>query len=173
MRIRMRPIRFIPKQIDPYDLHGNGKLYSETMIETICNASLKNGYVRFLDPDDKEIKLKFAVIKMDDDYYAIYKGNKSLGSGAYGRVKLVQNLKTGMWLALKIQPIDSLIMSTNKKKSIELQSLKKMDAIVRTGPKQQPVHFERYSESKLTTQDYLLMHYVSGETLDHFQGKNN
>ncbi|OGT44478.1 MAG: hypothetical protein A3F42_08495 [Gammaproteobacteria bacterium RIFCSPHIGHO2_12_FULL_37_34] len=39
-------------------------------------------------------------------YYAIYFGekhNKQLGKGAYGKVKLIQNLETSEWFALKIQ----------------------------------------------------------------------
>jgi serine/threonine protein kinase len=141
------------------------------MIKKICNAPLEDGYNRYLDENDEETRLKYAVIKMGDDYYAIYRGNRSLGSGAYGRVKLAQHLQSGTWLALKIQPVHSLIRSAKKNQPVELRSLKKIDAIVRTGPQQEPVHFERYSRSTQIKQDYMLMRYVRGETLEHFQGK--
>ncbi|HSW71721.1 MAG TPA: protein kinase family protein, partial [Gammaproteobacteria bacterium] len=53
------------------------------------------------------VNASYGVIKEPDGtLYAVYKGlkqGKHLGAGGYGKVKLVQNLRSGEWKALKVQ----------------------------------------------------------------------
>lgn len=172
MKIQTRRIPFLPPQIDINDLHDNGKLYSDNMIAKIRAECLiheyPNGRLRSLQLYDKIMRLKYAIIKMDDNYYAIYSGQKKLGSGRYGRVKLAQNLQTGQWLALKVQLDSDVIRSPRSQISRELTNLKKIGRIERIKPTNEPVNFQQYSRTHDERQDYTLMKYSQGNTLDYF-----
>lgn len=60
--------------------------------------------------------LSFSVIKgvikdndgrAKEELYALYRGKmEGLGAGAYGKVKIAQNIRTGEWVAVKIQEIE-------------------------------------------------------------------
>lgn len=64
--------------------------------------------------DDKPVSetLTFSVIKGNDgqgkeELYALYRGkDEGLGGGTYGEVKIGQNIRTGEWVAVKIQQIE-------------------------------------------------------------------
>ena len=55
--------------------------------------------------DGKKFSLPFSVTQSEQgDLFAFYKGkDRGLGAGAYGSVKLAQNLSSGNWAAIKIQ----------------------------------------------------------------------
>jgi serine/threonine protein kinase len=52
-----------------------------------------------------ELNPSYSIIVFDDEYYAVYRGVKQechLGSGGFGYVKLVQNLRSAEWAVIKI-----------------------------------------------------------------------
>lgn len=72
-------------------------------------------------------KIAFSVVKGTDGkggdaLYALYRGKtKALGEGAYGRVKIAQNIMTGEWVAVKIQKIS--LNDPNEKLKLETEAL--------------------------------------------------
>ncbi len=102
-------IPYIHKKIRFSDLNSlNGKLLSEEDIVTIKSHSsqLPDGVVTQSKEKDQDID----IIKSGDKYYAVYGvmgkhvyDEKSLGSGTFGSVHLMQDLDTGEWLVIKRQ----------------------------------------------------------------------
>lgn len=91
-----------PAKVEEKDIKENGKLYSEEEIEEIKKrfSSSQNKLSR------KEGNLQYSVLKTSEGgLFALYSGKeeKILGKGAFGKVKLAQNLETGEWVALKSQ----------------------------------------------------------------------
>lgn len=169
MKIEIKRIPFIPKQVDLNDLHPNGKLFSDKSIANLRTIPLDNGRIRYTNRRNENTRLKYAIIKMDDDYYAIYSGKKRLGTGAHAKVKLAQNLETGEWFALKIQSYDQLLANNNTKSTRELNNLMTMNSIALAKPNNKPVNFQHYSlHHDADKQDYLVMQYARGETLEYF-----
>ncbi|OGT61378.1 MAG: hypothetical protein A3F14_00615 [Gammaproteobacteria bacterium RIFCSPHIGHO2_12_FULL_43_28] len=166
VNIRSVTIPRLPKQINSEDLSKeNMKLFSEQMLTCIkyCCRDLKDGIYRYIyyTKDDYD-RLNYAVIKHGEDYYAIYRGikhKKELGKGGFGAVKLVQNLETGDWYALKVQKINDGIEN-------EVYHLNGVNQLVLNGDKKY-FSFEKYADSKKREQHYMLMK-LGGEDLCNF-----
>jgi hypothetical protein len=119
-------IPFVPPTVDLYDLHSNGMLMNPDAINE-AKKTLKEKYSKINQdakheekypmnsgdlagvPDDrytkKNIKTPYSIAVINGQMYAIYKGakkRKALGAGAFGKVKLAQNLETGEWAVLKV-----------------------------------------------------------------------
>lgn len=115
--------------IDREDLHANGMLISDAQLHQIKELRRRDrimrrsaisllgihhdtgGKISKKLLNDIGIPVHYSILicrQHDKDfYYAIYRGFKQsrhLGKGAYGTVKLAQDLQTGEFLALKIQP---------------------------------------------------------------------
>lgn len=119
--ISLSPIRVIHPKVDFADIQSNGKLLSDEQIASIKKELHgKNG--RFT---KKQASSPYPIIVSGNSYFAIYKGVKSkrhLGSGAYGYVKLVQDLDSGDFYALKAQS-----------KRVEKHFLQEVDILNRLG----------------------------------------
>lgn len=99
-----------PKKVSLEDITENkGRLLSETQKNTAIKEldASENAHIQ------KKISgLGYALAKFEHphiegryEYFAIYKGekqDKALGSGGSGKVKLMQNIETGAWYAIKI-----------------------------------------------------------------------
>ncbi|EKD70093.1 MAG: hypothetical protein ACD_46C00641G0001 [uncultured bacterium] len=161
MTLKQILIPYVPPKMTFSDLQENRKLYSDEMLALIKNNFLVNGRYRYLNQQ----KLPFAVVVQDGEYFAIYKGKKlQLGDGGYGHVKLEQNLMTGEWGAIKVQPVTS----ENKVKRIrnEIESLQKMQKLVLSN--NHPIEFNRESPSHQIMQNYFLMQLAPGMDLFDF-----
>ncbi|OGT38308.1 MAG: hypothetical protein A3F11_06415 [Gammaproteobacteria bacterium RIFCSPHIGHO2_12_FULL_37_14] len=102
---------YLHPNISLFHLHNNGKLFSEDEISNI---------LQFFDGNFRLKRIKtctdlgnfYNILKLTNSkdnknhFYAIYLGekhHKHLGKGTFGKVKLIQDLETGEWHALKIQ----------------------------------------------------------------------
>lgn len=138
-----------PAQVDPTHIQENRKLFSEKGIEAIRQHFEKNKikFGKFHSPTTGQ---HFRVLELKDKkLYAIYQGikkNKALGKGCYGTVKLVQELGSGEWYALKLSPKNHNNSTNNnepprnERYGAEIQHLKTMEksigqAIYRVGNK--------------------------------------
>ena len=95
-------IDYIPSVVDKSDLHPNKKLLSDERIAALIKNKDKLQIGRNKKAD---IGTLFDVSYIKNQFFAIYKGvtsQKQLDSGAYGTVKLAQNIITGDWVPLKI-----------------------------------------------------------------------
>jgi serine/threonine protein kinase len=118
------------------------------------------------------LKLNYGIIKLDNQYYAVYLGikhKKQCGSGSFGTIKLLQHLETGNWCIVKV--LSEFHIDTNlddsdedvdlfRKPSIvkedadkEYESLKRVDEAIG--------RFERKSQKK-GYQQFILMNYIHG-----------
>jgi serine/threonine protein kinase len=137
------------------DIQPNGKLLTDEQIATLKTMELKEGR-----HSKHDINLPYSIIKQDNDYFAIYKGKKhgkSLGEGAFGKVKLAQNLNSGEWIALKIEPaiLEYIpVIETEIKMLAKLKRLK-ATAFIR----KKPGKIEKYN---------ILMEYAPGTNLYDF-----
>src|SRR5687768_16035822 len=106
------PIPYLHKKINLDDLHPPKQLlFTEEELEQLRKDFKTNPYY------DKEKDIE--VIKHGDKFYAIYGAHnpdKCLGKGAFGSVRLIQDLETGDWFALKKQENadDTLVERENK-----------------------------------------------------------
>jgi serine/threonine protein kinase len=97
-------IPYIPAQVDIEDvIHQNGRLISPNDVPGIMKKidELGNNDRKY---SKKELKTKFSILKIHDQYYAVYKGvkhEKHLGKGVFGTVKLIQNISDGTWAVIK------------------------------------------------------------------------
>ncbi len=117
----MIPLPFIPLQVDISDIGENGMLLSAETIEKVFTELNEQELQRHTDSHKILIRhpkkslsscKRYSILKDGDAIYAIYKGEKHhklLGRGSFGRVKLIQNLKTGEWGTYKIQPTPGII----------------------------------------------------------------
>ncbi|STX51026.1 serine/threonine-protein kinase [Legionella busanensis] len=81
----------------------------------------------------------YDIIVFDENYYAIYYGvqrSKHVGSGGFGYVKLVQNIKSGEWAVLKLTAVD--------KKHNEYLLLRKVNLALGYLERTLPIHKENY-----------------------------
>lgn len=107
LKNRRRFLPHLPGNVDIEDLKENGKLLSDKDYKKAIAWFRANPRRVML--QDKN-KYGFNIIKLKNEngrigYYAIYHGEKkgkSLGKGGGGKVKLIQNIKTGKWEALKV-----------------------------------------------------------------------
>jgi serine/threonine protein kinase len=111
---------YIPKQVDLSDLQSNGKLLTDEQITAVKRSlnESKNGRYK-----KQPLNLDYDIVKIDDQFYAIYKGKKhkkELGSGKFGLTKLSQNLTTGEWTAIKI-----IVEKQEESKPIKKEPVKK------------------------------------------------
>lgn len=97
-----------PRKVDRADLKANHKLYTEEQISDLKNivASIESqdNTAIFVPRIKNDPDRPYSVMSMENQLYAIYRGESSkkhLGSGAFGRVKIAQNLETGQWVAMK------------------------------------------------------------------------
>lgn len=166
MKTQSIVIPFIPSKIDLNDLNNNRKLLSDEHITQIKQQFLVNGRYRYLGKQ----RLPFAVVKQDDDYFAIYRGRKKgLGKGSYGQVKLVQNLITGEWVVVKVQAIGS--KSQLERLNNEVAALTKTKKAIMT-PQHDPILLHRESQHKKRMQSYLLMKLAKGRDLHELRDKS-
>lgn len=107
-------IPYLPYQVDTDDVaENNGRLMllPEKQIRKIkerLDKDTERASWRYRKDDLKKLGLpaRFSIIKLNGKYYALYMGykrRKALGVGTFGAVKLVQDLATGEWAAIKIQ----------------------------------------------------------------------
>jgi serine/threonine protein kinase len=109
----------VPKKVDFSDLRDleNGLLLETDLAKTIQEMGLPEGrYSKAQigellgwpkEPKDKAFPVGIIVDK-EGEFFTIYKGvkqGKALGEGAFGKVKLVQNMQTGEWKVLKVQEL--------------------------------------------------------------------
>src|SRR3990167_9350378 len=112
--ITILPLLNIPMQVDIDHLHDNMKLLSDDEIKKVlekinqihsrCGDTPQTEFSKKCFPDISHYSIRY----INEILYAVYLGvkhRKHLGEGNYGRVKLAQNLKTGEWIAYKIQPV--------------------------------------------------------------------
>jgi serine/threonine protein kinase len=97
-----------PRKVDRADLKANHKLYTEEQIINLKNivASMESqdNTAVFVPRIKNDPVRPYSVMSMGNQLYAIYRGESSkkhLGAGAFGRVKIAQNLETGEWVAMK------------------------------------------------------------------------
>lgn len=102
---------YLHPKISLAHLHDNGKLFTDDEINFILaffrnnselsrvKTSAQNGNFYSIIPfySPKENKVYYCAL------YLGKKHDKHLGAGAYGKVKLMQDIETGKWLALKIE----------------------------------------------------------------------
>jgi len=87
----------LPAKVDIEDIHDNGKLLSDEGIEKVKQYFKNNPDVTRA--SKHEVGVKYTIVYSHGSYYAVYP--KSLGAGAFGSVKLRQNLITGEWSTQK------------------------------------------------------------------------
>jgi len=92
---------FLPSQVNIQHIYPNGKLLSDSQIDKIKKLDAMliikgKGKDRY---SKKELNTDYSIIKINDQYFAIY---TTLGEGGKGKAKLMQNLDTGEWTSLKI-----------------------------------------------------------------------
>lgn len=89
-----------PPKVDLNDLDENGMLLPPAEVARIMSLHLPDGHHH-----KSETNCKYSLFVKDGECYAIYYGmkhNHHLGAGAFGKVKLAQNILTGKWAAEKI-----------------------------------------------------------------------
>lgn len=138
-------IPYVHKKVNLADLEPNGKLLDDKtmkgMVDRCKEQKVKDGIIDLslvFPPDGKNDK-DIQVIKDGDRYFAIYgatSDDKALGKGAFGEVRLMQDLQTGEWMALKKQKHlgaghDSLVQKEN-------QALEKVGELKYTARIQEP-----------------------------------
>lgn len=160
-------IPHIPPQVEPADLQSNGMLFTREEIEQIRDVISGDGRYRLVPLKDANgrawyTKLRYAIIAISGECFAVYSGKTPLGEGGYGKVKLAQNLQTGKWHALKVQAI-----TEQERAHIESERhlLEKLELNVEAGAEHQTVIMERRSVRKKRQQHYMLMKYFRGEAL--------
>lgn len=120
---------YIPLQIDPVDLKPNGKLYSDETIERLTRglagkADGRYSKTRLVNEFPYTIKPPYGVIKANGKLYAVYRGkDKQLGKGEFGNVKVVQDLMTGEFVALKFlqfkdDPVNRFYQEENNEREL-------------------------------------------------------
>ncbi|CEK11288.1 protein kinase family protein [Legionella hackeliae] len=103
-----------PRKVKLDDLTPDGKLLTDEQtnqtIQHIEHKRKSSGKALKKAPfaqrfKKSELNIPYDIIAIDDDYYVIYYGAKRdahLGIGGFGYVKLAQNIKTGIWVVLKL-----------------------------------------------------------------------
>lgn len=97
--VKEKRIPYIPHKLDLNHLNANKKLFSDDEIKKI--KVISQNKFRF---PSLQCNYQLRIIKFNDSptLYAIYLGQEaSLGYGTFGTVKLMQNLTTGEWCAVK------------------------------------------------------------------------
>jgi serine/threonine protein kinase len=126
--LELRPLNEIHPGIDPDDICSNGKLLSDAEILRLKKLmrELPNGrYTK------SAVKSPYPIVKLGKRYLAVYKGLKSrdeLGAGSEGYVKLVQDLDTGDFLAIKAKPYSASF--TDRDSQHEIAVLTAVNAVV-------------------------------------------
>ncbi|KTC86821.1 protein kinase domain-containing protein [Legionella brunensis] len=104
----------VPLKVRVEDLTPDGKLLDNQLLTQVIEKieSSKNSSTKTLKKapfaqrfKKNELNTPYDIIAFDENYYAIYYGakrNTHLGIGGFGYVKLVQNIKTGVWAVLKL-----------------------------------------------------------------------
>lgn len=102
--VKSIPIPYVPVQVTPKDLYPNHMLLTDEEIVRVKLANIEEGR-----HSKKSLDLNYGIVKVGGEHYAIYTGGeKALGFGQFGRVKLAQKLEgedEGAWYALKVQQI--------------------------------------------------------------------
>lgn len=163
-------IPFIPTQVDIADVgRTNGRLIPQEQVADVKMriAKIKSADGRY---SKKELNTPYSVTKINDQYFAIYKGEqhgKLLGKGAFGSVKLVQNIETGTWAVIKTirKKLDSDQESHDRSISREKESLQKAEHFIG--------HVQRKSKKKDVMQDEIIMILAPGMTVSNIIKHHN
>ncbi len=108
------PPPIVTKKVAKSDLQ-NGMLLNPKQIKQATDWLAKNNQKKmkkgtYVDDHGRKFVMPFSVmLSQEGQLYGLYRGRKhgsELGKGAFGSVKLTQNLVTGDWAALKTQKID-------------------------------------------------------------------
>jgi hypothetical protein len=117
------------------------------------------------------IKSDYSVLKVNNQLYALYLGEKHdklLGAGKCGKVKLAQNIETGEWVAVKIQV--AKYKPNPKAYEFEQQCVREIteheDAILKNMHASYGT-LERHSPSK-GFQTLMVMKLVQGKTIENY-----
>ncbi len=172
-------VRSLPSKVEPSHLHENGKLFTDDEIKKIKKKFNKNKKLKFLKKNKKLKFLKaktskhiehkgkkkeaFSVIKMnhpktnEPSLFAIYLGgDKRLGTGGFGAVKLMQDLETGEWMAAKVSSKKDSVLSMKELKG-EAEKLRAMG---------QPVQLmEKESSQEKVKKVVMGMEFIQGEDM--------
>jgi serine/threonine protein kinase len=159
----------LPKKVDINDLNPtNGKLLSEQEIaqaKSLLQAAIRTNETPRLRARDH----RYAVVSLIDTktnkrrYYAIYKGekhDKHLGSGSFGKVKLMQDLDTGEWCAVKLQNLNNIPL---KMVAQEAENLKALDQA--KGFMQREEYVDKPHADILKNQSITGMEFINGMDL--------
>ncbi|VVC75694.1 hypothetical protein AQUSIP_09840 [Aquicella siphonis] len=115
--VRVKPIPYFPSQGDIADITDaeHCALIPHTEVATILTNIENIRKSRIEREDDRYAKnmigARFNIVQKDKEFYAIY---RLLGKGASGRVKAVQNIRTGKWRAMKILPVAPQIITSEQ-----------------------------------------------------------
>lgn len=169
MQTREVSIPSIPLEVVVADLQSNNKLFTDDEINQIRLVIKKNGRYRDIKSAGEVVRLRYAVIVQDGKYFAVYSGKHSLGAGAFGKVKLVQELKSGEWFPMKVRKMKVIDESDAviNKITHEIDMLKKLHLLIVTRMNH-PVAFTRRSIHKDCQQHYMLMKFARGMELFEF-----
>lgn len=129
-RSMLLPIKKIHPNIDLRDLdQSNGKLFSEGEIASIKMDERWQQDGRY---KKSETGYRYPIIVQGGKYYAVYRGkktNQQLGEGSYGYVKLVQDLDSGQFYALKSQRLTGKENRVRREvQNLEMLKLSPLDA---------------------------------------------
>lgn len=161
----------VPPQIPFKDLHRNKDgtycLLDDKQVNLLLNLNLPDGkYTKNKAP----IKgIPYNIISMDEELYIIYP--KVIGKGAFGEVRIAQNLRSGEWYVQKrIDLNEEALKSKNKTIEQALKEIKDEHHIlmrIDSSPRLSSKGFIGERESKHKGKQYLmLMKYAYGVPLN-------
>ena len=177
-------IASVPPKVEKSHIHENGKLLTEREInEAIQSFNNPNNQGNFSVKKESTSGIKYSVLKMGElensRYFVKYLGNegiqgkrvggKALGQGAFGKVKLMQEITPGItsdWYALKIQNISTEYLyqgqavQDENKKALVLAEYNKLAAVGHT-----PGGFLGVSNKKNQQQAIIGMKLAPGEEM--------
>ncbi len=187
MKSRVKKMLNIPLEVDLEDLQDkkNSRLFNEEAasdLEKVLSTLPAGRYSKETIREEikksgldwpKEWPVYTMIKEQNGDLYAVYKGvkyGKHLGQGSYGKVKLVQNIKTGSWEVVKVSNLkrykkedESYIRVENPNIRAELELLLRAEHRLLKDIK---VSHGNFIEAESKT--YFIMDYANGENLDSY-----
>ena len=182
MAIQSIILPFLHDKISVAHIQANGKLFSDEQIIAIKNLLKDKKDGRYRKALLGSFSSKFGVIKLNNNYYAVYYGEKHgrhVSKSGHVKVKLVQELESGKWYLLKSREYnvraeinlekDKLGEISYDKEALE-EHYKRMvryhENLAITNQAREYV-FYRFSKRN-TVKFYLLMDLIPGEDLNEF-----